>query len=298
MRALDDMRDLVQRLGDDCGLIDRSSIFLARNTGDVELLQREQKARRALGIDVDFLDAAELRAMFNLQRPAALLSRQAMEVDPHRLTWALIDAALRMGLEVFADTQVCSYHPHQQHVLLGTARAAQLRARHVVFATGYETPEFLDPDICTLKSTYALVSDVIDDFSAWPDRCLIWESGCPYFYARTTRDRVMIGGEDENITDPRERDALIGMKTRALMRKVAALLPEMPIAPACAWAGTFAQTNDGLPYIGTTAQFPRGYFALGYGGNGITFSLVAAQIIRDMLLGRHNPDAELFRFER
>ena len=64
------------------------------------------------------------------------------------------------------------------------------------------------------------------------------------------------------------------------------------------WAGTFAQTRDGLPYIGSTPQFPRGYFALGYGGNGITFSLVAARMMRDLFLGKENRDAEVFRFGR
>jgi glycine/D-amino acid oxidase-like deaminating enzyme len=37
---------------------------------------------------------------------------------------------------------------------------------------------------------------------------------------------------------------------------------------------------------------------LGYGGNGITFSLIAAEIIRDYFLGRTNRDAHLFRFGR
>ena len=43
---------------------------------------------------------------------------------------------------------------------------------------------------------------------------------------------------------------------------------------------------------------PRTWFALGYGGNGITFSVVAAQAIRDEILGHPNPDAELFGFGR
>jgi glycine/D-amino acid oxidase-like deaminating enzyme len=64
------------------------------------------------------------------------------------------------------------------------------------------------------------------------------------------------------------------------------------------WGGTFGETEDGLPYIGTVRQFPHGYFALGYGGNGITFSWIAANILLDLFLGRPNPDAELFRFDR
>jgi glycine/D-amino acid oxidase-like deaminating enzyme len=37
---------------------------------------------------------------------------------------------------------------------------------------------------------------------------------------------------------------------------------------------------------------------MGYGGNGITFSIVAARILTDLIVGRPNADAELFRFQR
>ena len=64
------------------------------------------------------------------------------------------------------------------------------------------------------------------------------------------------------------------------------------------WGGTFGDTEDGLPYIGTVRQFPNGYFALGYGGNGITFSWIAANLLLDRFLDRRNPDLEIFRFDR
>ena len=54
------------------------------------------------------------------------------------------------------------------------------------------------------------------------------------------------------------------------------------------WGGTFGETEDGLPYIGTARQFPHGYFALGYGGNGITFSWIAANLLLDRFLERPN----------
>jgi glycine/D-amino acid oxidase-like deaminating enzyme len=201
---------------------------------------------------------------------------------------------------MFADTTVKTYDADATGVTLGTDRGPSVRASRVVFATGYETPEFLDRDICRLRSTYAIVSQPLNGLNrAWRNRCLIWESGDPYFYARTTTDdRAMIGGEDEDTADPRTRDALIDAKAAALAEKFHTLMPSLRIAPEYRWAGTFAQTKDGLPYIGTADQFPRGYFALGYGGNGITFGLIAAQIIRDLFTGRRNDDAELFRFGR
>ena len=57
-------------------------------------------------------------------------------------------------------------------------------------------------------------------------------------------------------------------------------------------------TADGLPFIGPHPSFPRACFALGYGGNGITYSAIAAGIIRDAYLRMANPTARLFRFDR
>jgi glycine/D-amino acid oxidase-like deaminating enzyme len=67
---------------------------------------------------------------------------------------------------------------------------------------------------------------------------------------------------------------------------------------AFAWAGTFGATKDGLAYIGVSPEAPHAYFALGYGGNGITYSMIAARIIADLYQGVPNADAQLFRFER
>lgn len=52
------------------------------------------------------------------------------------------------------------------------------------------------------------------------------------------------------------------------------------------WAGVYGETDDSLPYIGQHPDFPRAWFALDYGGNGTTYSLLAAEIIRDALTGK------------
>jgi len=53
-----------------------------------------------------------------------------------------------------------------------------------------------------------------------------------------------------------------------------------------------------LPYIGRIRNRPRTWFTLGYGGNGITFSMIAARLLVDALQDRPNPDAHLFSFDR
>ena len=108
----------------------------------------------------------------------------------------------------------------------------------------------------------------------------------------------MMGGEDEEFRDPAKRDRLLPRKTERLSKRFRELFPALDMQVAFAWAGTFGETKDGLAYIGEHPDWPSSYFALGYGGNGITYSVLAAEIIRDALLDRRNADAELFRFDR
>jgi len=66
-----------------------------------------------------------------------------------------------------------------------------------------------------------------------------------------------------------------------------------------AWEGLFARTPDGLPYIGTHRRYPHYLFALGYGGNGMTFGFLAARLLLDAFLNRGNQDdLALFKFGR
>jgi glycine/D-amino acid oxidase-like deaminating enzyme len=72
----------------------------------------------------------------------------------------------------------------------------------------------------------------------------------------------------------------------------------VPFETEFAWTGTFGESADGLPYVGEAADIPGCLVAMGYGGNGMTWGVVAAEVIRDACLGRTNPDAKLFAFDR
>ena len=87
-------------------------------------------------------------------------------------------------------------------------------------------------------------------------------------------------------------------KTKSLERSFAKLFPQIEFKTDFKWAGTFASTKDGLPFIGSIRQRPHTYFALGFGGNGITFSAIAADLIKDLLAGKKNKDAAIFHFDR
>ena len=252
-----------------------------------------------MGIKLEFYDAAAVRKRFPFSRPAALFSQDGGVVDPHRLTHGLLAAGKRAGLEVCDRTEMAHLKQTRREVRITTDNGFVITARRAVIAAGFESKALLKGEAGTLKSTYALVSEPLPKISGWHKQCLILESGSPYLYLRTTSEgRVIVGGEDEDFVSAKRRDALISQKTRTLVKKFGRLFPAVPLEVAFAWSGTFGETKDGLAYIGGHPRFRHAYFALGYGGNGITFSVIAAEFIRDDFLGRKNPDAHIFRFGR
>jgi glycine/D-amino acid oxidase-like deaminating enzyme len=87
-------------------------------------------------------------------------------------------------------------------------------------------------------------------------------------------------------------------RTNRLMRRLRAMVPDAYPELAFAWAGTFAETTDGLPYIGTVPGHPAILVALGYGGNGITFSAIAARLLAGYCTGSPGRDLPIFRIDR
>ena len=67
----------------------------------------------------------------------------------------------------------------------------------------------------------------------------------------------------------------------------------------CRWAAQDCMSLDGMPYIGRYAKgLPNVYVTAGFNKWGVTGSMAAAMILRDMVLGKENPYARLFSPER
>ncbi|MGB0135156.1 NAD(P)/FAD-dependent oxidoreductase [Dokdonella sp.] len=262
-------------------------------------VRREGKLRKEQGFALECLDNSELQQRFGLDAGVGLLSAVAAEVDPVQLARRLLKDATGKGVRVFERTCLKELSPTPRGVNVTLANGKRVRCKHVVMAAGYESQGFLSERVARNRSSYAFASDPMPD-PGFLANCMVWESARPYLYARSTLDhRLIIGGEDDSIDIPLKRDASVGKKSETLKRKFNAWFPALTLDVAFSWAGTFAETKDGLPFFGPHQQYgPRVHFAMAYGGNGITYSAIGADIIRDTIQGKTHPCARLFSFER
>jgi glycine/D-amino acid oxidase-like deaminating enzyme len=276
------------------------SLYYASHWYHRRRLVAEGALRSKHGFELEVLDSAALRKRFGLDAPVGILSAEAAQVDPYRLTHRLLASIERNGGKVFDRTALASFQPSARDVLVETDAGVRIRAKQLVIASGYEGQKHIDERVASNRSSYAYVTDPIEGGLGALSRCLVWESARPYLYMRSTRDdRLIVGGEDDKVDIPLRRDALVTRKAAKLAKKVSKLFPTMDTQPAFAWAGTFAETADGLPFFGAHEQHgPRVHFAMAYGGNGITYALIGAELLSARLAGRKHPLDTLFSFKR
>ncbi len=276
----------------------RDGLYLAGNVLDADGLEREHAARREAGLPDCMLSRRQLKERFGISRSAALLGYGNLTIDPRKAAHALLAEAIRNGARILAPVRIENIECHARSATATTETGQTIRCRYLVMATGYEFPKFVPIRGHQIISTYAIAT-VKQPQKLWPEQCTIWEASDPYLYMRTTVEgRIICGGEDEEFVDEEKRDALLGRKTRTLQRKLKKMFPRVSSKVDFAWAGSFGQSNTGLPTIGPIPGMQHCFVALGYGGNGITYSRIAADVITSALLKREDCDADLYDFSK
>lgn len=81
-----------------------------------------------------------------------------------------------------------------------------------------------------------------------------------------------------------------------LEKKLSALFPNLNPTAEFAWCGSFGASKTGLPTIGEIPGMKNCFSIMSFGGNGITYSSIAAELLTAHLSGQADPDADLFEF--
>ena len=293
-QAVQALRDRIEDLGLNCAFRPRTTLLLPGNVLGIAGLKREADERRKSGLRSVFIDRKRLKQLSGINKAGAILSAGNGEADPARLVAGLWRNFLKQGGTMVANVEVTDFDQSRSSVRIETADGPSITAKHAVFCTGYELMKRATPKGYKVVSTWVLATKP-QPRRLWPGRSLIWEAADPYLYLRTTADgRIIAGGEDEPFSDEALRDTLIPRKIAAISRKAARLFPQADFEADYAWAGSFGESPTGLPAIGPIVGLSRCYAVLGFGGNGITFSMLAAQLVSRHIQGITDPDAELF----
>lgn len=294
-QAVQSLADRIADLNINCDFVARTTLYLPGNILDVSDLKVESRERAKIAFRSNFVGKSEIQALSGLSQPGAIYTQGNGELDPVKLVAGLWRSFIKRGGTMVSNCEINEIDEMRNGLKLTTNDGPTIQCKQAVFCTGYERLTFFKPKGFKVISTWVLATKPQKKV-LWPSKSLIWQAADPYLYLRTTRDgRIIVGGEDEPFSDDEKRDAMIGAKVQAIARKAKRLFPLVDFTPDFQWSGSFGESPNGLPVIGLIPRYKRCYTVMGFGGNGITFSILAAQLVSRHIQGIADADNELFK---
>lgn len=289
-KATNQSRDLfqqhVQEYQIDCGFEEKDGFVYAVNAEQAEQLDKIYDASKEAGVAIEYVQQIPVPIPFV---KAVVYKRQA-QVHPTRYVQALAKALENLGGTILENCHVESFEK-QDDLLLVKTGTSMLKARNLVYAT------HIPPGINLLHfrnapyRSYAIA--VTLNNNAYPTG-LAYDMFDPYHYYRTQNidgsNYLIVGGEDHKTAHEENTEAcfndLIAHTRKHFDVK----------AVTHRWSSQYFEPSDGLAYIGHLPGNPDNvYVATGYGGNGITYSHIAAITLTDLITKGTSEYADLFR---
>lgn len=298
--AIDTLERITKTIRSKAGFKRKKSLYYVSKKKDLEWLTKEYEARKAAGFEVKWLSSDRVLKQFGFENTyGGILSKQGASIDAFQFAHELFMHNVKKGLKVFDKTEMVKVEEHKGFNLVTTDSGYQIKAKKMIYCIGYESKNLIKENFVNLKSTYAAVSEIDKDKFKNISSTLVWNTDTPYLYMRTTDDgRLLIGGEDEDFYNAEKRDAILDQKEQKIIKTLKKIKPDYHFYTDFVWAGTFGETKDGLPYISKHKKFKNSYFVLGFGGNGITFSVAGMEMTSLFMKGKKHPLSRYFKFGR
>jgi glycine/D-amino acid oxidase-like deaminating enzyme len=295
LQSVSNLLKKLERLGIDCQQLPRETLYLCGDILNPNAMAEEVEARREISLPSEYLPRSSILDQFGIKRDAAILSSGSAQLNPVLLTQGLIAHAKQRGAQIFEGDEIVQFDAHSDSVTAYTKSNRAIEAKYLIFATGYELLNSIPRSGFQVVSTWAM--QTISQEKLWPREVMISEASEPYLYIRAHGNKVIVGGEDEPTGNAGTRKFNFEEKIAAIQDKLRTMLPQLNVKAEYAWTGAFGKSDLAIPRIGKIPGYPRCYSVMGFGGNGTTFSEIAAQIITNELIGTPDPDAALFAFE-
>lgn len=297
LEAMEDLREIADRLPENVDFISRSSIYYASDSTEEERLLKEYRTLRKYGFPCEYWDKHTLLSKTGIDRTGAIITHGDAEVNPFAFAHGIFKVVQKMGAHIFEFTEVLDVHEQNGKLHIQTSEG-DFQANNVIFTTGYETLPVGKRIGADINRSYVIVTNPLDS-PPWYNNALIWETKRPYLYMRTTADgRIIIGGLDENTGYMPPNEERIMERGVELNEQLKHLFPELTVSIDYSYCATFGESLDNLPFIGEHPKKRGHYYLLGYGGNGTVYSMIGATILADSLTGKKNPYAHIVALDR
>lgn len=284
----------------DCDPQPGGHLYIAHRAKKLPFLENEARVMRdVFGYDARMLTADEVRRDYVNEAEAvgALHEPDGIGVHPLKLAYGYLAKARALGAKVHPASPVVGWELRNGVHHLRTPGGI-VRARAVGFATGGYTSNGLHP---TLDSrimpilsnsmvTRPLTAEEIAATNFRTMQIVTDTRTLRFYYRRLPDNRVQIGSRSSitgaDAPHPRHMKVLVD----GLHRKFPALTG---IGIDFSWWGWVDVSHDMMPRIVQPDPRQTAYYALGYGGNGVSFSAHAGRRLAERIAGKRDPAFDL-----
>ncbi|ABM59993.1 FAD dependent oxidoreductase [Verminephrobacter eiseniae EF01-2] len=277
----------------DCEAHDGGHLYLAHRREKLAGLDAEARLmRETFGYATRMLSAEQVRQDYCDEREAvgAMFEPEGVGIHPLKFSFGLMRKARALGVTVHTASPVQGWHSAAGWQHLQTP-AGLVRARRVAVCTGGYTGQTLNPllkDRVMPILSNSVVTRVLSpaELAATNFRTetFLTDTRTLRFYYRLLRDkRLQIGSRSAVSGADAEHPAHLRLLTDAIARKFP---PLAGIRIDYSWWGWVDMSHDMMPRITQPDAQQKIWYALGYGGNGVSFSTWAGKRLAERVAGK------------
>lgn len=287
--AIDEIERIINEEKIDCEFKRVPNYIFAVAEKDFEDLEEDVKLANEFGFELATYEDDKLT--FN-NEGYVLVPHQA-KFHPLKYVFGLQKKAEERGAEFYEHTEAQEIEQQEDGTVLVKTDSGSIKAQHVVIAT-YD-PFNHPKELFAHKGPYTSYILHIEFPKGRLEEGIYEDTNNPYNYFRIDPqekfDRMILGGADhrEEIKMDPEKNF------EALRDYFNTTFPDVELKEVNKWYGPILEPIDGLAYIGRfNEKKPNQLVAMGFSGNGMTYSMISALLFRDMIIGKENSWEELY----
>lgn len=277
----------------ECEATDTGHLYVAHRAEKMDYLRQEAQVRRdVFGYDTAILSRDEIKERYCDDHDAhgALLESEGVGIHPLKFNFGMMRQARTLGVRIHTSSPVLRSETLNGMNILHTPGGI-VRAKRVAFCTGGYIEQSVEralknkilPILSNSVVTRPLSPEEIET-TGFKSNIFITDTRTLRFYYRLLKDnRLQIGSRSS--VSGRDAEGAIHLKllTDGIARKFPAIA-NIPIEYS--WWGWVDVSHDMMPRIVRPDPDRAVWYALGYGGNGVSFSTWAGKRLAERIAGK------------
>jgi glycine/D-amino acid oxidase-like deaminating enzyme len=277
----------------DCDAFDGGHLYVAHRKEKVAYLQEQTRVRRDIfGYKAKMLTTEELHEQYCDERDAhgAMWEPEGVGIHPLKFTFGLMRKARALGVKVHTASPVQGWQTINGVHHLQTPGGV-VRARRVAVCTGGYTGQGLNPllknkilPILSNSVTTRVLTAAELAATNFRSQTFLTDTRTLRFYYRLLPDnRLQLGSRSAISGADSEDPGHLKLLTDAIARKFP---PLAGIEIEHSWWGWVDVSHDMMPRIARPDPAQTVWHAVGYGGNGVSFSTWAGKRLAERVAGK------------